>query len=82
MSGFIAEHNREGSWETEDVTPQWIKQSNFYTQKVLEGWTIKRENLVNYHKILSNINYLKASGTSFPFATSTVYHFHIQEEQT
>lgn len=57
MSVFIAERHREGSWETEDVIPQWFKQRNFYTQKVLEGWTVKRDNLVSYNKILSNINY-------------------------
>lgn len=32
------------------MVPQWIKQSNFYTQEVLEGRTIKRE---NYSKVLS-----------------------------
>lgn len=67
MRIFIAERNREGSWETEVVIPQWIKQSDFYTQELLEGWTIKRENLVSYNRILSNINRLKASGTqTFP----------------
>lgn len=63
MSVFIAERNRGGFWETEDVIPQRIKQSNFYTQKVLEGWTIKREDLVSYTNTLSQINCLKAGGT-------------------
>lgn len=66
MSVFIAKCNGEWSWETEDVIPQWIKQRKFYTQKVLEGWTVKRENLVSYN-IFLNINYLQASSTqAFP----------------
>lgn len=66
MSVFIARRNGEWSWEIEDVIPQWIKQRNLYVQKVLEGWTVKGENLVRYN-IFLNINYLQSNNTqTFP----------------